>query len=545
MLEKDNRTETLSLSTGVDNDEGLLASLGYKQELKRQFKPLEIFGIAFSIIGIAPALSSVLIYSLPNGGAFAMVWGWTVCSIFIAAIALAMGDLASAAPTSGGLYYWTFMFSSDKWRCFLCWIVGYSNTISNVASVASIDWGCALQIMAAVSIGSDLIFEATIPQTFGLYCALLLCHALICSINPRFMAKLQVFFVILNILLCFAIIIGLPAATPKEFRNDAKFAFEDFTNVSGWPNGFAFILSFLTPLWGVGCFDAPVHMSEEATNASMAVPMAIIFSTFAATILGWGEFPGHYTTTVPWQLTSLRREAMNISLVFCMGRDYQSIIDSPIGQPMATIFFNSFGRTGTLIVWSFIILAQFAIGAGILTTCSRQIFAFSRDGGFPLSRWVYYVNPRTRIPSHAVWFGTFLSLLLGILAFAGENAIGAVFSLVITGQYVSYSIPMAARFLGGKTVQPGPFRLGLFSLPVAAIAVTWMIFMTVVFMFPLTPSPGVGNMNYTVVVQGGVLVLSAVYFYFPKYGGVYWFKGPVSTVEAPAVQVKDGEDEKE
>ncbi len=31
MLEKDNHTETLSLSTGVDNDEGLLASLGYKQ----------------------------------------------------------------------------------------------------------------------------------------------------------------------------------------------------------------------------------------------------------------------------------------------------------------------------------------------------------------------------------------------------------------------------------------------------------------------------------------------------------------------------------
>ncbi|PBK78520.1 APC amino acid permease [Armillaria solidipes] len=524
MLEKDNHTETLSLSTGVDNDEGLLASLGYKQELKRQFKPLEIFGVAFSIIGVAPAFSSVLIYSLPNGGAFAMVWGWTVCSIFIAAIALAMGDLASAAPTSGGLYYWTFMFSSKKWRCFLCWVVGYSNTISTVASVASTDWGCALQIMAAVSIGSDLTFEATIPQTFGLYCALLLCHALICSTNPKYMARFQIFFLILNVLLCFAIIVGLPAATPKEFRNDAKFAFEDFTNVSGWPNGFAFILSFLTPLWSVGCFDAPVHMSEEATNASVAVPMAIIFSILTATILGW---------------------AMNISLVFCMGQDYQSIIDSPIGQPMATIFFNSFGRTGTLIVWSFIILAQFAIGAGSLTACSRQIFAFSRDGGFPLSRWIYYVNPQTRTPSHAVWFGACLAFLLGILAFAGENAIGAVFSLFITGQYVTYSIPMAARFLGGQTVKPGPFRLGVLSLPVAAIAVIWMIFMTVVFMFPLTPSPGVGNMNYTVVVQGGVLVLSVVYFYCPRYGGMYWFKGPVSTVEAPAVQVKDDEDEKE
>ncbi|KAK0497069.1 APC amino acid permease [Armillaria luteobubalina] len=518
MLEKDNHTETLSLSAGVDNDEGLLASLGYKQELKRQFKPLEIFGVAFSIIGVAPAFSSVLIYSLPNGGAFVMVWGWTVATIFIAAIALAMGDLASAAPTSGGLYYWTFIFSPEKWRCFLSWIVGYSNTISTVASVASTDWGCALQIMAAVSIGSDLTFEATIPQTFGLYCALLLCHALICSTNPKYMARFQIFFLILNILLCFAIIVGLPAATPKALKNNAKFAFEDFTNVSGWPNGFAFILSFITPLWSVGCFDAPVHMSEEATNASTAVPMAIISSILTAAVLGW---------------------------VFSMGRDYQSIIDSPIGQPMATIFFNSFGKTGTLIVWSFIILAQFAIGAGSLTACSRQIFAFSRDGGFPLSRWIYYVNPQTRTPSHAVWFGASLAFLLGILAFAGENAIGAVFSLFITGQYVAYSIPMTARFLGGQTVKPGPFRLGILSLPVAAIAVTWMVLMTVVLMFPLTPSPGVGGMNYTVAVQGSVLVLSIVYFYCPKYGGMYWFKGPVSTVEVPTLQMKAGEDEKE
>ncbi|KAK0211069.1 APC amino acid permease [Desarmillaria ectypa] len=523
LLEKDKNTETLSLST-VNDDERLLARLGYKQELKRHFKPLEIFGFAFSLIGIVPTFAAVLIYSIPNGGAFAMVWGWTVCSIFIAAIALAMADLASAAPTSGGLYYWTFMFSSEKWRGFLCWIVGYSNTISTVAGNASVSWGCAVQIMAAVSIGSDLTFQATLPQTFGLYCALILCLCLICSFNSNIMARLQNFLIIINVLLFCVIIIGLPAATPKEFRNDAKFAFEDFTNVSGWPNGFAFILSFITPLWGVGCYDAPVHMSEEVTNASIAVPMAIILSIFSVTILGW---------------------AMNISLVFCMGRNYQSIIDSPIGQPMATILFNSFGKTGTLVVWSFTILAQFAIGVNQMMMCSRQIFAFSRDGGLPLSRWVYYVDSQTRVPTHAIWFGTCWSLLLGFLAFAGNNAIGAVFSLAVTAQYVSLCIPMSARFLGGKAINPGPFRLGPLSLPITAIAVIWMTFMTIVFMFPLTPSPGIGNMNYTVVVQGGVLILATVYFYFPRYGGINWFTGPISTVETPVVQVRNHVVEKE
>lgn len=55
-----------------------------------------------------------------------------------------------------------------------------------------------------------------------------------------------------------------------------------------------------------------------------------------------------------------------------------------------------------------------------------------------------------------------MSLLLGLLAFAGANAIGAIFSLVVIAQYFAYSIPISARFLGGKGLKPGPFSLGRF-----------------------------------------------------------------------------------
>lgn len=57
-----------------------------------------------------------------------------------------------------------------------------------------------------------------------------------------------------------------------------------------------------------------------------------------------------------------------------------------------------------------------------------------------------------------------------------------------------------------------------------------MAFMSVVFLFPTSPNPDGAAMNYAVVVLGGVLMLSVVYFYFPKYGGVHWFKGPVANV---------------
>ncbi|KAH9475699.1 putative amino-acid permease C11D3.08c [Psilocybe cubensis] len=499
-----------SNGTGKATDAEVLARLGYKQEFRRNFSAVELFGIGFSIIGLVPSLASVLVYSIPYGGASAMIWGWAVCGIFLTFIALAMAELGSAAPTSGGLYYWTFKFSSPRWRCLLSWIVGYSNTVGNIASVASVDWGCAVQIMAAASIGSGLNFQATTAQTFGVYCALLLTHGVICSLNPIIVARLQTPYIVLNILLCLGLIIALPSATPDEFKNHARYAFGSFNNISGWNNGWAFILSFLSPLWAIGSFDSTVHISEEAKNANVAIPFAIILAATSSVIIGWG---------------------LNIALAFTMGTDTGNILSSPIGQPMATILFNSFGQKGTLAIWAVIVIVQFTMGSSMLTTCSRQIFAFSRDGGLPFSSFLYNVNSRTHSPLQCVWFSVALSLLLGLLAFAGASAIGAVFSLVVAGQYVAYSIPILARFMGGQEFHPGPFNLGKAGLPVAITAVTFMLFMVLALMFPASPSPSSNNMNYTAVVLGGTLLLSIIYFYLPTYGGLYWFTGPVRTLE--------------
>ena len=84
-------------------DEALLASLGYKQEFKREFTPLEVFEFAFSIIGLLPSVASVLVYALPNGGPASMVWGWAAASVGIFLVGVSMAELASAAPTSGGV----------------------------------------------------------------------------------------------------------------------------------------------------------------------------------------------------------------------------------------------------------------------------------------------------------------------------------------------------------------------------------------------------------------------------------------------------------
>ncbi|KDQ54539.1 hypothetical protein JAAARDRAFT_209261 [Jaapia argillacea MUCL 33604] len=491
-------------------DEALLAALGYKQEFRRAFTPLEVFGIAFSIIGLMPSIASVLVYALPNGGPSAMVWGWAVASFFILLVGMAMAELGSAAPTSGGLYFWTHSLSSPRWKNLLAWVVGYANTIGSIASIASIDWGCAVQIMAAVSIGSDQKFVATSSQTFGVYCAIILTHAVICCLATQVLARLQTAYVILNVVLCLAVIIALPAATPKEYMNTAKFALGGFDNVSGWPNGFAFIYSFLAPLWTICSFDSSVHISEEAANAAIAVPWAITGAIAIAGILGW---------------------AINVSLAFCMGPDIDAILNSPIGQPMAAIFYNSFGKKGTLTIWAIVVLVQYMMGSSMVLAASRQSFAFSRDGALPFSGWLYRMNGYTKTPVNTVWFTCAVAIAFGLLAFAGAGAIDAVFAIGVVALYIAYGIPIGARFWGTNDFKPGPFSLGVFSKPIAYTAIGWMVFMGVVFLFPASPAPTVASMNYTIVVMGGILILSLIWYYFPVYGGVHWFTGPIPTVD--------------
>lgn len=72
------------------------------------------------------------------------------------------------------------------------------------------------------------------------------------------------------------------------------------------------------------------------------------------------------------------------------------------------------------------------------------------------------MNRITGTPVNAVLFDGAMALLMGCLAFAGDQAINAVFALSIVGNYIAYSIPIAVRFLGENDFKPGPFDLGRF-----------------------------------------------------------------------------------
>ena len=127
------------MSSTHQDDERRLAELGYKQELSRTWSSFSNFAISFSIISILAGCFTTFAQAWNNGGPVAISLGWPLISAFILIIGFCMSELASAFPTSGGIYWWASKLGGAKAGYYTGWL----NLIGLVAVTASVGYGAA------------------------------------------------------------------------------------------------------------------------------------------------------------------------------------------------------------------------------------------------------------------------------------------------------------------------------------------------------------------------------------------------------------------
>ena len=127
------------MSSINQDDERRLAELGYKQELSRSWSAFSNFAISFSIISILAGCFTTFAQAWNNGGPVAISLGWPLISAFILIIGFCMSELASAFPTSGGIYWWASKLGGAKAGYYTGWL----NLIGLVAVTASVGYGAA------------------------------------------------------------------------------------------------------------------------------------------------------------------------------------------------------------------------------------------------------------------------------------------------------------------------------------------------------------------------------------------------------------------
>lgn len=88
-----------------------LDAFGHKSELKRNFSPLAMLGLAFAILNSWTALSASLSLALPSGGPTSVIWGLITAGICNLSLAASLAEFLSAYPTAGGQYHWVAVIS--------------------------------------------------------------------------------------------------------------------------------------------------------------------------------------------------------------------------------------------------------------------------------------------------------------------------------------------------------------------------------------------------------------------------------------------------
>jgi amino acid transporter len=492
-----------------DEDVKVLHSMGYAQELSRRMGLFQNFAISFSIICILAGGITAFPLSLSGAGGASLGLGWPLATAFALLVACALGQVASAYPTAGGIYHWASMLGNKGYG----WMAAWLNFLGLLFVVSSVNFGVFLlfrDLLLGDALGMDVTgwtSAAAFDQGWWIQTifisAVTIAQAIINHVGIKLTTKLTDLAGYIIFAGTVVLIIALLANAPS-FEISRLFTFKDYTGDAGggvwappasdrWLAGFlpavgvAFYLALLQGVYTITGFDASGHTSEETRNAATEVPKGMIHSVFWSGVFGYVMVCAFVLV-----LPSVDEGASKGwgSFTFVMDQIHPTILKQVL------IFV--------------IVISNFLCALAGLTSTSRMLYAFSRDGGIPwFSKSLRMVSKTYRTPANAIWTAAFFSVVATLY--------GDAFVVLSTGcavfLYVSYAMPIAAGFMQeGKTwTKKGPFNLGGASKLVAGLAVIGCILLIIVGVQP--PNEKVG---YLLLL--GVLVLITIWL--PKVKGV-------------------------
>ncbi len=473
----------------LDEDVKILHGMGYAQELSRRMSGFSNFAISFSIICILSGGINSLGQATSGAGGAAIGIGWPLGCLMSGFFALALAQIASAYPTAGGLYHWGSILGNR----FTGWLSAWLNLLGLITVLGAINVGTFYFLFGAF--GPMLGLEDTLTHRVAFVAAITAIQALVNHMGIGLTMKLTD----LSGYLILATAIALTAVClyfAPSLDISRLFTFANYTGTEGaslvWPvaisTGMAFLVGLLLPIYTITGYDASAHTAEETVNASMAVPKGMVSAVLWSGIIGYVMLCA-FVLMLP-NMDEAAKQGWN---VFFWGMDTQ--VPMAIKQALYVAIF----------------LSQFLCGLATVTSLSRMLFAFSRDGGIPgISGALATVSASHRSPVNAIWVGSILSVLFvwltSALTIAGTPAYSIVVSCTVIFLFLSFALPIALGLIaygGEKWPKPGPWNLGggLFRL----VSILSLISMAVIFYAGIQPPN-----DWALPITVGFVLLSLV-----------------------------------
>jgi len=175
-----------------------------------------------------------------------------------------------------------------------------------------------------------------------------------------------------------------------------------------------------------------------------------------------------------------------------------------------------------------------------LTSCSRMMFAFSRDGAVPGGNLWKKVN-KHQVPLNAVVASAISGIVMTLPALwksptGAPTAFYAVVSVCVISLYLAFIIPIYLRLKAGASFKAGPWTLGSKYKWMCTIAVAEIAIICVYFILPFSPAGTPGNkdftwtaVNYAPLITGGALIILWLWW---SLSAKKWFTGPRSNINS-------------
>lgn len=197
----------------------------------------------------------------------------------------------------------------------------------------------------------------------------------------------------IGIVVIIIVLLACRGAKTGDFQS-AGTVFGQFTNTTGWPGGFAFILGLLQSTLGLTAFDAVSHLVEEMPKPAINAPKVMVLAVIMGAITSW---------------------IFMVVLLFTL-TDWDEVLNTVSG-PLLTIYNQATqSRVAAQIIVMFNLFAMFVCIQCVCTVSSRVILAFARDGGLgQASRFLSPVHDRLKTPIWSVVFVSVWVVIFGLI----------------------------------------------------------------------------------------------------------------------------------
>lgn len=466
--------------TRAEIADGFCTDCGYEPELKRTLGPFQVFAVSFAFISVAVGIFTTYDDVLQNAGPIG-IWLWIIAGVGQVLVALVYAQFAARIPLSGSSYQWGSRLANPK----IGWGFGWLTACYLAIAVVAADNGLASQaLMPLFGMAPDEGVARWITVAVLMIQVVLVVAStrIVAMINAGAVGLELVIVVVLAVALVVAVTVTGGGTTENLTSRGVTENAPDYFAVGG-----GLMVAMIMGLATLVGFDSAANLAEEAKDPYRSVPRAIIGSVVAAGTLG---------------LIFL------ITLTVAI-KDVPRITASD--SPVAVIIRDQLGPVMERVLLVGITFAFFGAGMAIMAACSRIVFAMARDSRFPAHRLMRRVDPRTHTPVPA----TILVFVVGVIlmvALPGKALLelivaSTILPALIYGMTICLYLAVRKR-LGHKE---GAFSLGRFELPVAIIALAWVLVALFILVVPdeaLVPDLIVVGL----ILVGGLFFLAILIF---------------------------------